>query len=106
MTDYVIITPLKNETPQAYALRVEKSGAREIVIRKGLRAHFDMSMEDAIQVCSILSDARHRELLDLRARFPDLNENRLAWKISKSLTISKEAALVWAQTIQKAETGA
>jgi hypothetical protein len=104
--DYMNETPRTDESAKAYALRVEKEGAREIVIRKGLRAHFDMSMEEAIQVCSILSDARHRELLELRTRFPDLNENRFAWRISKSLTIPKEAALVWAQTIQKAETGA
>lgn len=106
MTDYVTAPPRKDETPKDYALRIEKNGEREIVIRKGLRAHFDLSVNDAIEVCAILSDARHRELLDLRTRFPDLNENRFAWKISKSLTISKEAALVWAQTIQSAETGA
>lgn len=103
MTNYVTASPRKNETPKDYALRIEKNGEREIVIRKGLRSHFDLSMNDAIDVCAILSDARHRELLDLRTRFPDLNENRFAWKISKSLTIEKDAALVWAQTILTSE---
>lgn len=105
MTDFRTDIPLKGETPKTYALRIEKKGTRELIIRKGLCAHFDMSINDAIKVCSVLSEARNLELLDLRDRFPDLNENRFAWKISKSLTIPKETALIWAQTILQAEAG-
>jgi hypothetical protein len=105
MTDFSTDKAKKNETPQAYALRLEKKGARELHIRKGLRAQFDIPMDGIIRACSTLSKARHLELLDLRSRFPDLSENRFAWKISKSLTIEKEVALVWAQTILQAEAG-
>ena len=35
MTNYVTASPRKNETPKDYALRIEKNGEREIVIRKG-----------------------------------------------------------------------
>jgi hypothetical protein len=103
MIDFSAQKAAKGETPEAYALRLEKKGARELHIRKALRAQFDIPMSGIIKACSVLSEARHIELLDLRARFPDLNENRFAWKISKSLTIEKEAALVWAQTILTSE---
>ncbi len=105
MNDFSSEKPRRNETPEKYALRLEKKGARELHIRKGLRAQFDIPMSGIIKACSVLSQARHLELLDLRERFPDLNENRFAWKISKSLTIDKEAALVWAQTILQSEAG-
>jgi hypothetical protein len=105
MNDFSSVKPRRNETPEKYALRLEKDGARELHIRKSLRAQYDIPMSGIIKACSALSGARHLELLDLRERFPDLNENRFAWKISKSLTIDKDAALVWAQTILQAEAG-
>ena len=103
MIDFSAQKAAKGETPETYALRLEKKGARELHIRKALRAQFDIPMSGIIKACSVLSEARHIELLDLRARFPDLHENRFAWKISKSLTIDKDAALVWAQTILTSE---
>ena len=103
MIDFSTQRAAKHETPETYALRLEKQGARELHIRKALRAQFDIPMSGIIKACSVLSDARHTELLDLRTRFPDLNENRFAWKISKSLTIEKDAAMIWAQTIIAAE---
>lgn len=106
MTDYQSDIPKQNETPKAYAKRLEAEGQREIYIRKALREHCGLAIEEIILVCSELPEARNRELLDLRSRFPTLSENRFAWRISRSLTISKEDALVWSQTILAAEGSA
>lgn len=106
MMDYQTDTPKKDETQKAYAKRLEAEGQREIYIRKALRAHWGLTIDETILACSELSEARNRELLDLRSRFPTLSENRFAWKISKSLTIPKEEALVWSQTILAAEGNA
>ncbi len=92
-------TPLANEDQAGFVKRLEAAGQRELTIRRALREHFDLSVDEVIAACAGLSSARHLELQDLRARFPDLNENRLTWKISQSLTIPKEDARVWAQTI-------
>lgn len=103
MSDHLTDKPTTREGLATYIKRLEAEGQREIYIRKAIMAHFDLKIDAAIAACSGLSSARHRELSELRARFPDLNENRFAWKISKSLTISKEDALIWAQTILLAE---
>ena len=106
MMDYQSDTPKQNETQKAYAKRLEAEGQREIYIRKALRAHWGLTIEETIQACSELPEARNRELQDLRSRFPTLSENRFSWRISRSLTISKEDALVWSQTILAAEGSA
>ncbi|MBL4749857.1 MAG: hypothetical protein JKX71_04610 [Amylibacter sp.] len=106
MMDYQSDTPKQDETQKAYAKRLEAEGQREIYIRKALRAHWGLTIDQTILACAALPEARNRELQDLRSRFPTLNENRFAWKISKSLTISKQDALVWAQTILAAEGNA
>ncbi len=103
MNDYQTDKPTSDEDVAAYVKRLEAEGQREIYIRKALKAHFDLGIQDIITACSGLSQARHLELSQLRARNPNLNENRFAWKISKSLTISKDDALVWAQTILSKE---
>lgn len=95
--------PNPTENQEVYARRLEKDGEREYTIRKALRDHFDLPIADVIAICSDLPTARNREIHDLRKRFPDLNENRFAWKISKTLTIPKEDALTWSQTILAAE---
>lgn len=106
MKSYFEDKPATGEDMAAYTKRLEAEGQREIYIRKALRTHFELKVEEAIAACAGLSAARHLELKELRSRFPDMNENRLAWKISKTLTISKEDALVWAQTIIAEEDGA
>lgn len=95
--------PNPSEGQEVYARRLEKDGEREYTIRKALRDHFDLPIDDVIAICGDLPTARQREVADLRARFPDLNENRFAWKISKTLTIPKDDALTWSQTILAAE---
>ena len=106
MMDYQSDTPKQDETQQAYAKRLEAEGQREIYIRKALREHWDLTVAETILVCAELPQARHRELQELRSRFPTLSENRFAWRISRSLTLSKEEALVWSQTILAAEGSA
>jgi hypothetical protein len=99
MTNTQSDLPKSGETITAYAKRLDAKGQRELFIRKALRTHFDLSIDETITACNALSNARNLELQSLRKRFPDLNENRFAWKISKTLTIPKEDALIWAQTI-------
>lgn len=106
MSDFITDTPMGNETELNYGKRLQKQGQRELYIRKALREHFALDINEAIAVCDKLPTARLLELRELRARFPDLNENRLAWKISKSLTLSKPDALTWAQTVIAKEGGA
>ncbi|KPU83987.1 hypothetical protein JI58_06410 [Marinosulfonomonas sp. PRT-SC04] len=106
MSDFMTDTPEANESELSYGKRLQKQGQRELYIRKALREHFALDINEAIAVCHKLPTARLLELKELRARFPDLNENRLAWKISKSLTLTKQDALVWAQTLIKKEGGA
>jgi len=105
MSSYLEDKPNPGETVATYTTRLEAAGQREIYIRKALKTHFGLEIKDVIAACAGLSMARHLELQDLRARFPDLNENRFAWKISKTLTIPKEQALTWAQTILAQEGG-
>ncbi len=97
--------PNPSESQEAYACRLESDGEREYTIRKALRDHYNLPIEDVIAICADLPTARQREIADLRTRFPDLNENRFAWKISKTLTIPKEDALTWSQTILAATEG-
>ncbi len=99
MSDYQLDKPNADEDKSAYGRRLQAEGQRELYIRKALRAHFGLEIDETIAICADLPKARLLELKELRRRFPDLNENRLAWKISKSLTIPKEDALVWAQTL-------
>ena len=99
MTDPVTDAPNANESKLAYGKRLQAQGLRELYIRKALKTHFDLDIDATIAICTKLRGARFLELQQLRRRFPDLNENRLAWKISKSLTIPKEDALDWAQKI-------
>lgn len=99
MSDYETDTPKADETPAAYGKRLQADGQRELYIRKALRAHFGLEIEETIAICSKLPAARLLELKQLRGRFSDLNENRLAWKISKSLTLSKKEGLKWAHKI-------
>jgi hypothetical protein len=99
MSDYQSDKPNAGEDKSAYGRRLQAEGQRELYIRKALRAHFGLGIDETIAICADLPKARLLELKELRRRFPDLNENRLAWKISKSLTIPKEDALVWAQTL-------
>lgn len=99
MTNKNNYTPETGEDMSRYIKRLEAEGLREITIRKALRAHFNLSVAEVIAACATLSVARELELKDLRRRFPTLNENRLTWKISQTLTIPKEDARVWAQTI-------
>ncbi len=106
MMDYQSDTPKQDESQKAYAIRLEAEGQREIYVRKALREHFGLTIEETILACAELPEARHRELLDLRSRFPTLSEKRFAWRISRSLTLSKEDALVWSQTILAAEGSA
>ena len=106
MSGYFDDTPTTDEDLASYTKRLEAEGQREIYIRKALRTHYELNIKDAIAACSGLSAARHLELKELRGRFPDMNENRLAWKISKTLTIPKEDALIWAQTLIAEEDGA
>ena len=106
MMDYQSDVPKQDETQKVYAKRLEAEGQREIYIRKALREHWGLTIEETILACSELPEARNRELQDLRSRFPTLSENRFAWRISRSLTISKEDALVWSQTILAAEGNA
>jgi len=105
MSGYFDDKPNAGEDLATYTKRLEAEGQREIYIRKALRTHFDLKIDEAIAACSELSAARHLELKELRGRFPDMNENRLAWKISKTLTIPKEDARVWAQTLIAEEGG-
>lgn len=106
MINYTENAPVSGEDQPAYIKRLEAQGYREIYIRKALREHFDLSVQEVIKACAGLSVARELELKDLRLRFPTLNENRLTWKISQSLTIPKDDARVWAQTILAQEEGA
>jgi len=99
MTDFQENIPAAGEELAAYTKRLEAEGQREIYIRKAQRAHFGLSIDETIAACAKLSAARHLELQELRSRFPSLNENRLTWKISQTLTIPKDEARIWAQTI-------
>ena len=99
MSDYETDMPTAGESIAAYAERLQADGQRELYIRKALRAHFDADIQKAIAICGNLPTARMLELKELRSRFPDLNENRLAWKISKSLTLPKDESQRWAHKI-------
>lgn len=103
MSDYQTDTPKSGEDVAAYVKRLEAQGQREIYIRKALKAHFGLDIQAVIAACSHLKRARRLELIALRARNSQLTENRFAWKISKALTISKDDALIWAQTILSEE---
>jgi hypothetical protein len=97
--------PRPSETQETYVARLNGEGFRELYIRKALRTHFSLSIEQVIEACNQAPQARELEIRKLRETFPNLNENRLAWRISRSLTIPKEDALTWSQTILAGEEG-
>lgn len=99
MNDFETDGPSPDQSPANYAKRLESDGQRELYIRKAMRAHFGLDINETIAICAELPTARLLELKKLRQRFPELNENRLAWKISKSLTLPKPEALNWAQKL-------
>lgn len=101
--DFATDIPRANETDLTYSKRLEQEGQREIYIRKALRAHFDMTIEEVIETCASLNRARGYELNVLRSRFSALTEARFAYKIAQTLTIPKDEARDWAKKIIAAE---
>jgi hypothetical protein len=96
--------PVKaGETPQAYAFRLQSDGHREIVLRKCLRAAFDLDIKDIIEICDECPKARRREIDALRENFPTLSQNRFTWRIGQSMSLSKAQAIEWAAIIFEAE---
>ncbi|PCH96550.1 MAG: hypothetical protein COB84_04760 [Rhodobacteraceae bacterium] len=104
--DYLTDQPKTSEDQIAYAKRLEKDGQREIYIRKALREHFGLSIDEVIVLCAKLPKARKREIINLRERFPNLTEKRFVWRIVQSMTLSKDDAKRWADKIISAEPSA
>jgi hypothetical protein len=93
----------KGEKPIAFAARLEAQGERELILRKALRAAFDLEIKEVIEICANCPKARRREIEILRENHPTLSQSRFAWRIGQSMTLAKPDAKEWADIIFDAE---
>ena len=68
MSDFMTDKPNDNESELSYGKRLQKQGQRELYIRKALREHFALDINEAIAVCHKLPTARLLELKELRCQ--------------------------------------
>ena len=66
MNDYLLDKPDVGESQAAYGKRLQTEGQRELYIRKALRTHFGLTIDEIIAICGQLPAARLLELKELR----------------------------------------
>ena len=93
-----LLLPKTGETRETYCRRLNDQGLEEMLIRKGLRLHFSMKIEEFGEFFDDYKDARLRHLTLLLQRQPNRTDYSLARKVSKNLGISQERAEYWVNT--------
>ena len=92
MSDYRKMHPKSQETEHAYARRLEVEGYDEMFIRKAIRAHFSVGIQELGDFFEDYPLARMRHVAAV-AKLRDYPSDRaLAIKLSKNLGIEVECA--------------
>lgn len=86
------LLPKAGETKETYSQRLQDQGYEEMFIRKGLRLHFSMQLDEFVDFFDDFKEARLRHLELLMELEPDRTDYSLSRKVSKNLGISKEQA--------------
>ncbi|SEB67870.1 hypothetical protein [Rhodobacter sp. 24-YEA-8] len=86
--DYRALRPNSDEDRMSYALRLQKDGFEEMFIRKALRCHFQMKIEDFPVFFEGFEEARLGHVALLLQIGPNRSDYSLARKISKNLGIA------------------
>lgn len=97
LTDIRLLIPEKGETQEMYCQRLQDDGHEEIFIRKGLRFHFAMPLEEFGDFFDNFKEARLRHVALLKQLAPNRTDYSLARKVSRNLGISQERAEVLVQ---------
>lgn len=84
----VSIEPLPHEDRLIYALRLQAAGQEEMQIRKSLRHHFSMSIDEFPEFFEYLEPARLRHIGVLMRLKPGQSDRTLIRKLSRNLGIS------------------
>ena len=97
--DYREDKPRVGESVGHYAARIENAGKREIELRKALHFHFQKTLPEAVETCGSFEQARLREILILRDKFPNLGRDQLISRIGRTMSVSSEEAALWADRV-------
>ncbi|MGL6209222.1 MAG: hypothetical protein ACRC14_05255 [Paracoccaceae bacterium] len=89
---YRTLPPASGEARDAYAYRLQQAGHEEMFIRKALRFHFAMKIDELPALFVALEPARLRHIALLATLQPGRTDYSLARKLSKNLGISIEIA--------------
>ena len=100
---YEKILPQAGEYAESYARRLEIDGYEERFIRKALRAHFGMKIEEFAKFFENYELARLRHLHLLRTMAPDRTGYSFQRKVAKNLGVSEKRAVYWIERFLAAE---
>jgi hypothetical protein len=92
-TDYRSLPPAPKEDEHQYALRLQNAGFDEMFIRKALRFHFQMKIEEFPTFFEPFLQARLKYVRLLAALRPDQADSQLVRRVARNLGISAEGAL-------------
>jgi hypothetical protein len=90
--DYRSLPPAPKENEHQYALRLQNAGFDEMFIRKALRCHFQMKIEDFPTFFEPFLQARLKYVRLLAALRPGQTDTNLARRVARNLGISAESA--------------
>lgn len=95
--------PSPEEDREQYCSRLEASSFDETQIRKALRRHFEMSLEEMGDFFENYPEARIRHLTLLKEVYPQgyNDDDRLARKVSRDLGISRKRAEHWVKQVRQ-----
>lgn len=92
LPDIRLLLPKTGETQEMYCQRLQDDGHEEMFIRKGLRFHFAMPLEEFGDFFDNFKEARLRHMASLKQLAPNRTDYSFARKVSRNLGISQERA--------------
>ncbi|WP_171176063.1 hypothetical protein [Ruegeria sp. HKCCD8929] len=95
LPDYKELPPHAGERATEYCARLELNGFEEMFIRKALRYHLGMQVEEFGAFFNGFEQARLRHLTMLSRMSPNRTEYSFTKKVSKNLGISEQLASQW-----------
>lgn len=101
LLDYQNMQPEPGEDTKSYCLRLEQDGHEEMFIRKALRMHFSMKIDEFGAFFEDYELARLRHLAMLKQIHPNRNSYSLKLKVRKNLGISEERANYWVKRFEE-----
>ena len=93
--NYTDLPPLKGESCTDYCARLEADGYDEMFIRKALRTHFQMSIEELAPSFDAFPLARFRHIAIILNLRPWREPAHLRRKVAKNLGLNQEEAADW-----------